>query len=87
MISEPTVFGELNLDCDETKSFIETKLNENLKVIIFFALRTLLGPVTESVLLADRMLFLYEGKKIKSKLLSLFDIKLSPRCFLLVSVK
>lgn len=81
------LLDKLDLNSTETKQLIEDKLKENLNVISFYSCRTLLGPVTESILLADRMIFLYESKKIKSKLVPLFDVKLSPRNFVLISIK
>lgn len=78
---------DLNLDNETVQSIIETKLNQSLNIIIFFSLRILLAPVTESIILADRMLYLYENSRISSKLIPIYDAKISPRNFLLVSCK
>lgn len=78
---------ELDLDGGEMRTAIESRLKKNLLTVIYFALRTLLGPVAESVLLADRMLFLWEDMKLESKLMPVYDSKISPRNFLLVSCR
>ena len=78
---------QLDLASDEIQHAIESRLEQNLLTVIFFALRTLLGPVAESVLLADRMLFLYEDSHLESKLIPIYDAKISPRNFLLVSCR
>lgn len=78
---------ELDLDAREMRMAIESRLKKNLLVVIYFALRTMLGPVAESVLLADRMLFLWEGRKLESKLMPVYDSKISPRNFLLFSCR
>lgn len=78
---------ELDLESDEIQFAIKSRLERNLLTVIFFALRTLLGPVAESVLLADRMLFLYEDKKLKTQLIPIYNATTSPRNFLLISCR
>lgn len=85
--SNELTMDELDLESDEMKYAIESRLERNLLTVIYFALRTLLGPVIESVLLADRMLFLYEDCKLESKLIPIYNAKISPRNFLLVSLR
>ncbi|XP_060066540.1 methyltransferase-like protein 25B [Ylistrum balloti] len=55
-------------------------------VVAFYTLRLSLGPVVESLILLDRMLFLYE-QGIPSVLLPIFDPALSPRNFVLLALR
>eukprot|EP00057_Strongylocentrotus_purpuratus_P008624 XP_011663098.1 PREDICTED: protein RRNAD1 [Strongylocentrotus purpuratus] len=55
-------------------------------VITYHVLRIMMGPIVESLLLLDRVLYLYE-QGIESKLVPVFDADISPRNFVLVAVK
>lgn len=56
------------------------------KVVIFYTIRLSLAPVVETLILLDRMLFLYE-KGFTCNLVPIFDPELSPRNFVLLSKK
>lgn len=53
----------------------------------FYYLRCMLAPVIESLILLDRLLYLFEQGFEKSYLVKLFDPVVSPRCFGIVSLK
>ncbi|XP_072166806.1 methyltransferase-like protein 25B [Diadema setosum] len=55
-------------------------------VLTFHVLRSLMGPIIESLVLTDRVLFLYE-QGIDSKLVPIFDSSVSPRNFVLKATK
>ncbi|XP_077514618.1 methyltransferase-like protein 25B [Amblyomma americanum] len=65
---------------------LELAMNEWQRVVIFFSLRLLLAPVIESLVLIDRMLYLWD-RYIPSCLLPLFDPCLSPRNLVLLAFK
>lgn len=54
---------------------------------VFYLMRCLLAPVIESVLLLDRLLFLYENGHEHAFLVKLFDPVISPRCYGIVALK
>ena len=74
---------ETDLDRDE---IIRVLLNQRNKVITVFTLAFMLGPIIESVILLDRMIYLAENG-ISSCIKSIFDPSLSPRCFAIVASK
>lgn len=53
----------------------------------FYLFRAHLAPVIESVVLLDKLLYLYENGYEKSYLVRLFDPVVSPRCYGLISLK
>ncbi|ESP00675.1 hypothetical protein LOTGIDRAFT_157965 [Lottia gigantea] len=55
-------------------------------VMSFYTIRLALSPVLETIILLDRMLYLYQHG-ITSILVPIFDPKISPRNFLLLSHK
>jgi hypothetical protein len=58
------------------------------EIACFWSIRALLGPLIESLILFDKVLFLKEDEKIENvDLFRIFDEKLSPRNFVLVAVK
>eukprot|EP01080_Neovahlkampfia_damariscottae_P000574 gene574-8084_t len=57
------------------------------KVACYWSLRALLGPVIESVILSDRVLYLKEKKLKNTDLLRIFDYEISPRGLMIVSAK
>ncbi|XP_045611979.2 methyltransferase-like protein 25B isoform X1 [Procambarus clarkii] len=71
---------------DLTSAKTKHNLARWMQVVIFYSLRLLLAPVVESVVLLDRLLFLYE-KGVESILVPTFDPQLSPRNHVLVAVK
>lgn len=56
------------------------------KVVIFYSLRLLLAPLIENIILLDRMLFLSENRHV-SEIIPAFDCIVSPRNFVITSVK
>ena len=73
-------------DADVSGGEVEKCLARWWQVVVFYSLRLSLAPLIETVVLADRCLYLYEGGR-DSLLLPLFDPRLSPRNHVLVAVK
>ncbi|XP_076322980.1 methyltransferase-like protein 25B isoform X4 [Tachypleus tridentatus] len=73
-------------DKDVNSSWVASYLEQWEHVVVFYSLRLLLAPVIESLVLIDRMLYLYE-KGIPSLLIPLFDPDMSPRNQVLLAVK
>ncbi|EFN89616.1 protein RRNAD1 isoform X2 [Harpegnathos saltator] len=73
-------------DLDFENSQIKYFLSQWRQIVIFGALRTMLAPLVETVILLDRFLFLSENN-LPPTLKPIFDARLSPRNFLLLSVK
>ncbi|KAL6488553.1 hypothetical protein MHYP_G00022940 [Metynnis hypsauchen] len=65
---------------------VESMLEQQGRVVVYFSLALLLAPVVETLVLLDRMLFLQE-RGFQSQLVPLFDPALSPRNLVLVAVK
>ncbi|XP_042203507.1 protein RRNAD1-like [Homarus americanus] len=61
-------------------------LSRWMQVVVYYSLRLLLAPVVESLVLLDRLLFLYE-QGVESILVPTFDPQKSPRNHVLVAVK
>ncbi|KAJ7307613.1 hypothetical protein JRQ81_009659 [Phrynocephalus forsythii] len=61
-------------------------LAQRQKVLAFFTLALLLGPLVETLLLVDRMIFLQE-QGFECELLPLFDPQFSPRNLVLLAAK
>lgn len=78
----PLPLPDEDLDSPE----LELAMNEWQCVVVFYSLRLLLAPVIESLLLVDRMLYLWDCR-IPSCLLPLFDPCLSPRNLVLLAFK
>ncbi|XP_046967738.1 probable methyltransferase-like protein 25 [Vanessa cardui] len=57
------------------------------KIVLFYLVRLCLAQVIESVILLDRLLYLYENGFEKVFLVKLFDPVLSPRCHAIVVVR
>lgn len=57
------------------------------KLVIFYLLRLCLAQVIESLILLDRLMFLFENGFDKCYLVKLFDPVLSPRCHSIVAVR
>lgn len=53
----------VQLNIDDVNDDINKHLNRWKEVVIFYTLRLCLAPLVESVILMDRMLFLYENGK------------------------
>ncbi|XP_063700037.1 probable methyltransferase-like protein 25 [Culicoides brevitarsis] len=67
---------------------IEANFNEKLvQLQLFYILRLFLAPITESLIILDRLLFLREKGIEKSFIVELFDKVVSPRCYGIVSLK
>lgn len=64
--------------------------NEELhwkRLVMFYLVKLCLAQVVESVILLDRIVYLYENNFEKVYLVKLFDPVLSPRCHSIVSVR
>ncbi|XP_077261641.1 methyltransferase-like protein 25B isoform X2 [Temnothorax americanus] len=73
-------------DSDFQNPQIKSYLDQWRQIVIFGALRTMLAPLVETVVLLDRFLYLSENDLFPvSK--PIFDPRLSPRNFLLFSMK
>ncbi|XP_012234528.1 methyltransferase-like protein 25B [Linepithema humile] len=73
-------------DSDFQNPQIKYYLSQWQQVVIFGALRTMLAPLVETVVLLDRFLYLSENN-LPPILKPIFDARLSPRNFILFSVK
>lgn len=65
-------------------------LTDNVQELIgpYWSLRAALGPVLETFLLLDRLLFLQEqGSSIEAVMLPIFDPALSPRNMAIIAKK
>lgn len=71
---------------DISSPFIIECLKQWKLVVIFYSLRLLIAPIIETLLLLDRLLFLYE-KDCSCFLMPLFDPKISPRNHILIGLK
>ncbi|XP_054932580.1 methyltransferase-like protein 25B isoform X2 [Dermacentor andersoni] len=78
----PLTLPDEDLDSPE----LELAMDEWQRVVVFYSLRLLLAPVIESLILVDRMLYLWD-RCISSSLLPLFDPCLSPRNLVLLAFK
>lgn len=79
----------LNLNLPET-FYTDTQLYLDCqwkKMTLFYLIRLCLAQVVESVILLDRILFLYENGFDKVYLVKLFDPVLSPRCHSIVALR
>uniref|UniRef100_A0A673A7S7 Protein RRNAD1-like n=1 Tax=Sphaeramia orbicularis TaxID=375764 RepID=A0A673A7S7_9TELE len=65
---------------------METMLDQQVRVVVYFSLSMLLAPVVETLVLLDRMIYLQENG-VDSQLIPLFNPNLSPRNFVLVALK
>lgn len=54
---------------------------------VFYLIRAMLAPVVESLILLDRLLYLYECGHNNSFIVQFFDPVVSPRCYGIVSIK
>ncbi|XP_018396365.1 PREDICTED: protein RRNAD1-like [Cyphomyrmex costatus] len=73
-------------DSDFQNPQIKCYLNQWQQIVIFGALRTMIAPLVETVVLLDRFLYLSESD-LSPILKPIFDPRLSPRNFLLSSIK
>ncbi|XP_031723295.1 methyltransferase-like protein 25B isoform X1 [Anarrhichthys ocellatus] len=65
---------------------VESMLEQQGRVVVYFSLALLLAPVVETLVLLDRMIYLQENG-VDSQLVPLFDPNFSPRNFVLVALK
>ncbi|KAI4458702.1 cgi-41 methyltransferase [Holotrichia oblita] len=82
----------LNIDdsefSDEDLNKCYTSLiNKEKQLYTFTLLRCLLAPLIESLILLDRLIYLYENGFGNSYLVQLFDPVVSPRCYGIISYK
>ncbi|XP_014489337.1 PREDICTED: protein RRNAD1-like isoform X2 [Dinoponera quadriceps] len=73
-------------DSDFQNLQVKRFLDQWRQIVIFGALRTMLAPLVETAVLLDRFLFLSENN-LPPILKPIFDARLSPRNFLLFSIK
>ncbi|XP_029360454.1 methyltransferase-like protein 25B [Echeneis naucrates] len=73
---------ELPLDPERVESLLE----QQGRVVVYFSLALLLAPVVETLVLLDRMIYLQENG-VDSQLVALFNPNFSPRNFVLVALK
>lgn len=73
-------------DSDFQNPQIKCYLNQWRQIVIFGALRTMIAPLVETVVLLDRFLYLSEND-LAPILKPVFNPRLSPRNFLLLSMK
>lgn len=83
-------FAKLNLT-DPTPDEVDNNditamISDWEKVVIYYALCLMLGPIIESIILLDRAVYLYENG-LNSSIKCIFNPELSPRCFALISTK
>ncbi|XP_012266253.2 methyltransferase-like protein 25B isoform X1 [Athalia rosae] len=71
---------------ETSSSEVTAYLDHWERVVIFTSIRMMLAPLVESVVLLDRFLYLSE-KMLSPKLKAVFDPAISPRNFILTSVK
>lgn len=72
----------------DTIAAIEAKYEPYLTQLqLFYVLRLFLAPITESLIILDRLLFLKEHGLEQSFVVELFDKVVSPRCFAIISLK
>ncbi|KAG1672387.1 Protein RRNAD1 [Nymphon striatum] len=64
----------------------ERYLNQWKKLVVFYTLRLMLAPVVETIILFDRLIFLYE-QGVVGCLAPIFDPVLSPRNIAIIAVK
>lgn len=57
------------------------------KIVLFYLVRLCLAQVIESVILLDRLLYLFENGFEKCYIVKLFDPVLSPRCHSIVAIR
>ncbi|XP_076053409.1 methyltransferase-like protein 25B isoform X2 [Oratosquilla oratoria] len=74
------------MDEDLDNERVKEMLDRWMQVVVFYSIRLMLAPVVESVVLLDRLMYLYE-QGYEALLVPLFDPSLSPRNFALLTVK
>lgn len=74
-------------DCEELKELYGVYEKSRGEFNVFYLMRCLLAPVVESLLLLDRLLFLYESGHEHAYLVRLFDPVVSPRCYGIIALK
>lgn len=57
------------------------------KMVLFYLLRLCLAQVVETIILLDRLLYLYENGYKNAFLVKLFDSTISPRCNAIVAIR
>lgn len=82
----------LNKDGSLDKTVFENSeakrmLERSNQVTAFVCIRTLLGPLCETLLLLDKLLYVCQQVRGHAALFPLFDPHLSPRCFVLMATK
>lgn len=73
--------------CEELKELYGVYEGSHEEFNVFYFMRCLLAPVVESLLLLDRLLFLYESGHEHAYLVRLFDLVVSPRCYGIIALK
>ncbi|XP_039267642.2 methyltransferase-like protein 25B [Styela clava] len=83
-------FNKLDIPVPTNEEFdnihIKQMLSKNHRVVIFYALCSMLAPLIENIILLDRAVYLYENG-FDSSVQCIFEPKISPRCFALFASK
>lgn len=78
---------EADVDLEDFEGFFEEYAHRQTEMNFFIMLRSMLAPAIETVILLDRLLYMYEQGIENSFLVRLFDPIISPRCYGLVAFK
>ncbi|KAF7283958.1 hypothetical protein GWI33_022781 [Rhynchophorus ferrugineus] len=71
-------------EINELYNSYEPRIDE---INFFYLVRCMVAPVVESLILLDRLLYLFENGHQQSFLVQFFDPVISPRCYGIVSIK
>ncbi|CAH1280917.1 unnamed protein product [Diabrotica balteata] len=85
-------FKKLNVPCTdvsdaELEELFHLYKQKEYELYIFYLIRNMLSPIIESIILMDRLLYLYELGIEQAYLAQVFDPVVSPRCYGLVAIK
>ncbi|XP_065221546.1 probable methyltransferase-like protein 25 [Planococcus citri] len=76
----------LQVNDQDLDSFVEQNTLHWDRLKIFFILKSALSPVIESIILLDRLLYLFENNISNAFVVRLFDPDVSPRCHAIVAL-
>uniref|UniRef100_A0A6P7G621 Methyltransferase-like protein 25 n=1 Tax=Diabrotica virgifera virgifera TaxID=50390 RepID=A0A6P7G621_DIAVI len=85
-------FKKLKVSCAdvsdaELEELFQLYKQKEYELYIFYLIRNMLSPIIESIILMDRLLYLYELGIENAYLVQVFDPVVSPRCYGLVGIK
>ncbi|XP_023241708.1 methyltransferase-like protein 25 [Centruroides sculpturatus] len=79
---------EINIDDDDVENYLRVYSDEEKKLKAFQLLRIILASCIETLILLDRLLYLWEQDCVEEAYLTrLFDSLISPRCYALIAIK